>query len=111
MVNNEPGCEYIQLWVDKARVAARSLYAKCGIEEKEEVPDYYAKRENWDPYGSYTLRLYLISSCSTSLVWHCWFRGPLFRDTRESVCLPFSFELGHSTYPFSLIPFPGEDIR
>ncbi|EED23949.1 transmembrane glycoprotein, putative [Talaromyces stipitatus ATCC 10500] len=43
LVNNEPGCEYIQLWVDKARVPARSLYTKCGFEEKEEVPDYYAK--------------------------------------------------------------------
>jgi axial budding pattern protein 2 len=42
-MNNEPGCEYIPLWVDKARVAARSLYTKCGFEEKEEVPDYYAK--------------------------------------------------------------------
>lgn len=43
LVKNEPGCEYIQLWVDKVRMAARSLYAKCNFEEKEEVPDYYAK--------------------------------------------------------------------
>ncbi|EEA27700.1 hypothetical protein TMatcc_004005 [Talaromyces marneffei ATCC 18224] len=43
LVTNEPGCEYIQLWVDKARVAARSLYTKCGFEGKEEVLDYYAK--------------------------------------------------------------------
>lgn len=36
------GCQYIQLWVDKAREQARALYQGCGFEEKEEIPDYYA---------------------------------------------------------------------
>ena len=47
-MNNEPDCEYIHLWVDKARVAAESLYEKWGFEEKEEVPDYYAKGRTGD---------------------------------------------------------------
>lgn len=36
------GCQYIQLWVDKAREPARSLYIRNGFEEREEVADYYA---------------------------------------------------------------------
>ncbi|THC89773.1 hypothetical protein EYZ11_010767 [Aspergillus tanneri] len=36
------GCQYIQLWVDKARSPARSLYLRSGFEEREEIPDYYA---------------------------------------------------------------------
>lgn len=36
------GCQYIQLWVDKAREPARSLYLRNGFEEREEIPDYYA---------------------------------------------------------------------
>ncbi|PLB44026.1 acetyltransferase, GNAT family [Aspergillus steynii IBT 23096] len=36
------GCQYIQLWVDKARDPARSLYCRNGFEEREEIPDYYA---------------------------------------------------------------------
>ncbi|KAF9887472.1 hypothetical protein FE257_010189 [Aspergillus nanangensis] len=36
------GCQYVQLWVDKARDAARSLYVRNGFEEREEIPDYYA---------------------------------------------------------------------
>lgn len=36
------GCQVIQLWVDKAREPARALYRRCGFEEREEIPDYYA---------------------------------------------------------------------
>ncbi|KAH8425729.1 GNAT family N-acetyltransferase [Aspergillus melleus] len=36
------GCQYIQLWVDKARDPARSLYSRTGFEEREVIPDYYA---------------------------------------------------------------------
>ncbi|KAH2097570.1 hypothetical protein KXW63_005134 [Aspergillus fumigatus] len=36
------GCQYIQLWVDKAREPARSLYNRSGFEEREEIADYYA---------------------------------------------------------------------
>lgn len=36
------GCQYVQLWVDQARVPARVLYARNGFEEREVVPDYYA---------------------------------------------------------------------
>ncbi|KAJ5248726.1 Acyl-CoA N-acyltransferase [Penicillium chermesinum] len=36
------GCQYIQLWVDKAREPARKLYQRCGFEEKEQIPDYYS---------------------------------------------------------------------
>lgn len=36
------GCQYIQLWVDKAREPARALYAGNGYQEREEIPDYYA---------------------------------------------------------------------
>lgn len=36
------GCQYIQLWVDKAREPARALYRRCGFDEREEIPDYYA---------------------------------------------------------------------
>lgn len=36
------GCQYIQLWVDKARDPARALYRRCGFKEQEEIPDYYA---------------------------------------------------------------------
>ncbi|KAJ5630648.1 uncharacterized protein N7484_010748 [Penicillium longicatenatum] len=36
------GCQYIQLWVDKAREPARALYGRCGFKEQEEIPDYYA---------------------------------------------------------------------
>lgn len=35
-------CQYVQLWVDKAREPARSLYLRNGFEEREEVADYYA---------------------------------------------------------------------
>lgn len=36
------GCQYIQLWVDGAREPARALYRRCGFEEREVIPDYYA---------------------------------------------------------------------
>ncbi|KAF4194685.1 hypothetical protein CNMCM8927_007134 [Aspergillus lentulus] len=36
------GCQYIQLWVDKAREPARSLYNRSGFDEREEIADYYA---------------------------------------------------------------------
>lgn len=36
------GCQYIQLWVDKAREPAHALYTRNGYEEREEIPDYYA---------------------------------------------------------------------
>lgn len=36
------GCQYIQLWVDKDRCPARSLYLHCGFVECEEVVDYYS---------------------------------------------------------------------
>ncbi|PWY81813.1 acyl-CoA N-acyltransferase [Aspergillus heteromorphus CBS 117.55] len=36
------GCQQIHLWVDKARLSARSLYAHNGFEEREQIPDYYA---------------------------------------------------------------------
>lgn len=36
------GCQYIQLWVDKAREPARALYLRNGFEEREEIADYYA---------------------------------------------------------------------
>lgn len=36
------GCQYVQLWVDKARIPARALYARCGYDDREEVLDYYA---------------------------------------------------------------------
>ncbi|KAI9928549.1 hypothetical protein ASPWEDRAFT_48822 [Aspergillus wentii DTO 134E9] len=36
------GCQYIQLWVDKARDPARALYSRAGFEEREEIADYYA---------------------------------------------------------------------
>ncbi|KKK15914.1 hypothetical protein P175DRAFT_0529477 [Aspergillus ochraceoroseus IBT 24754] len=36
------GCQHIQLWVDKAREPARSLYTRNGFEEREEILDYYA---------------------------------------------------------------------
>ncbi|KAL2872184.1 GNAT family N-acetyltransferase [Aspergillus lucknowensis] len=35
-------CQYIHLWVDKAREHARSLYLRIGFEEHEELPDYYS---------------------------------------------------------------------
>ncbi|KAF3387747.1 hypothetical protein F1880_001317 [Penicillium rolfsii] len=36
------GCQLIQLWVDQAREPARALYRRCGFEEREVIPDYYA---------------------------------------------------------------------
>jgi ribosomal protein S18 acetylase RimI-like enzyme len=36
------GCQFIQLWVDQAREPARALYRRCGFEEREVIPDYYA---------------------------------------------------------------------
>ncbi|KAJ5086336.1 Acetyltransferase GNAT family [Penicillium alfredii] len=36
------GCQSIQLWVDQAREPARALYLRCGFEEREQIPDYYA---------------------------------------------------------------------
>ncbi|KAL4785113.1 acyl-CoA N-acyltransferase [Aspergillus varians] len=36
------GCQYVHLWVDKAKGSARSLYIRNGFEEREELPDYYA---------------------------------------------------------------------
>ena len=36
------GCQFIQLWVDRDRAPARALYARCGFEDREVVPDYYA---------------------------------------------------------------------
>ncbi|KAJ5493453.1 hypothetical protein N7539_002199 [Penicillium diatomitis] len=36
------GCQQIHLWVDEAREPARSLYRRCGFEERETIPDYYA---------------------------------------------------------------------
>ncbi|KAL3459920.1 acyl-CoA N-acyltransferase [Aspergillus heterothallicus] len=40
------GCQYVYLWVDKAREPARSLYLRTGFEEHEELPDYYAPGRN-----------------------------------------------------------------
>ncbi|KAL2832000.1 acyl-CoA N-acyltransferase [Aspergillus cavernicola] len=36
------GCQYVHLWVDKAREPARSLYMQSGFEEHEELLDYYS---------------------------------------------------------------------
>lgn len=36
------GCQYIQLWVDKAREPARALYTRTGFRAREEIADYYA---------------------------------------------------------------------
>ncbi|KAL4914217.1 acyl-CoA N-acyltransferase [Aspergillus aurantiobrunneus] len=36
------GCQYVHLWVDKARGSARSLYIRNGFKEQKELPDYYA---------------------------------------------------------------------
>lgn len=36
------GCQSIQLWVDQAREPARALYVRCGFEERDVIPDYYA---------------------------------------------------------------------
>lgn len=36
------GCQYIQLWVDKAREPARALYTRNWFKEREEIADYYA---------------------------------------------------------------------
>lgn len=36
------GCHYIQLWVDDARKTALALYTRCGFQERESVPNYYA---------------------------------------------------------------------
>ena len=36
------GCQYIQLWVDKAREPARALYLRNGFKEREEIADYYS---------------------------------------------------------------------
>ncbi|PWY67439.1 acyl-CoA N-acyltransferase [Aspergillus eucalypticola CBS 122712] len=36
------GCQQIQLWVDKARSPARSLYVRNGFKERDQIPDYYA---------------------------------------------------------------------
>ncbi|KAL3480117.1 acyl-CoA N-acyltransferase [Aspergillus californicus] len=40
------GCQYVHLWVDKARQPARSLYAQSGFEEHEELVGYYAPGRN-----------------------------------------------------------------
>ncbi|KAL2830691.1 acyl-CoA N-acyltransferase [Aspergillus pseudoustus] len=42
----QEGCQYVYLWVDKARAHARSLYLRTGFEEHEELPDYYAPGRN-----------------------------------------------------------------
>ncbi|KAL4975460.1 acyl-CoA N-acyltransferase [Aspergillus desertorum] len=36
------GCQYVHLWVDKARGTARSLYIRNGFEEREVFTGYYA---------------------------------------------------------------------
>lgn len=35
------GCRTIVLWVDEARNPARALYASCGFQQTERLPDYY----------------------------------------------------------------------
>ncbi|KAF2625299.1 acyl-CoA N-acyltransferase [Macroventuria anomochaeta] len=35
------GCRTIVLWVDEARNPARALYASCGFQQIERLPDYY----------------------------------------------------------------------
>ncbi|KAL2841089.1 acyl-CoA N-acyltransferase [Aspergillus pseudodeflectus] len=40
------GCQFVYLWVDKAREHARSLYLRTGFEELEELSDYYAPGRN-----------------------------------------------------------------
>jgi ribosomal protein S18 acetylase RimI-like enzyme len=35
------GCRAIVLWVDEARSPARALYASCGFQEVERLPEYY----------------------------------------------------------------------
>ena len=35
------GCRTIVLWVDEARGPARNLYASCGFQQIERLPDYY----------------------------------------------------------------------
>jgi ribosomal protein S18 acetylase RimI-like enzyme len=35
------GCRNVVLWVDEARSPARALYASCGFEQVERLPDYY----------------------------------------------------------------------
>lgn len=35
------GCRTIVLWVDEARNPARALYASCGFQQIEQLPDYY----------------------------------------------------------------------
>lgn len=35
------GCRTIVLWVDEARSPARALYASCGFQQIERLPDYY----------------------------------------------------------------------
>lgn len=36
------GCRTVVLWVDEARSPARSLYASCGFQQVERLPDYYS---------------------------------------------------------------------
>ncbi|KAF1928629.1 acyl-CoA N-acyltransferase [Didymella exigua CBS 183.55] len=38
---NKGGCRTIFLWVDEARAPARALYASCGFQQVERLPDYY----------------------------------------------------------------------
>ncbi|KAJ4315204.1 hypothetical protein N0V94_006083 [Neodidymelliopsis sp. IMI 364377] len=35
------GCRTIVLWVDEGRNPARTLYASCGFQQIERLPDYY----------------------------------------------------------------------
>lgn len=35
------GCDYIQLWVDEDRKAARALYESCNFKQVDRCPDYY----------------------------------------------------------------------
>ena len=36
------GCQSIQLWLDENREPARALYERCGFQQLEYRPDYYA---------------------------------------------------------------------
>jgi GNAT superfamily N-acetyltransferase len=37
----EERCDFLELWVDQARMAARNLYARSGLQEQCVVNDYY----------------------------------------------------------------------
>lgn len=50
------GCQYIQLWVDKAREPARSLYNRSGFEEREGTVEESKELETPDQHLFSTLR-------------------------------------------------------